>query len=57
MSVELRLLNALNDTRKDIKNNEKTPQDRGKEVKSLEDFCCNEFCCNEILGLVLKIPK
>lgn len=57
MSVELRLLNALNDTRKDIKNNEKTPQDRGKEVKSLEGFCCNEFCCNEILGLVLKIPK
>lgn len=52
MSVELRLLNALNDTRKDIKNNEKTPQDRGKEVKCLEDFCCNE-----ILGLVLKIPK
>lgn len=56
MSVELSLLNALYDTRKDIKNSikttKKTPQDRGKEVKCLEDFCCNE-----ILGLVLKIPK
>lgn len=43
--------------KKDVKNNikttkKKTPQDLGKEVKSLEDFCCNE-----ILGLVLRIPK